>query len=181
MTGAWYFQRYVKHLPIAQELVLFNRSWYNRAGVEHVMGFCSAEEHEEFLLSVPKFEEMLIRSGINLLKYYLDVSKGEQIKRLEDRKVNPLKQWKLSPIDLTAVKHWKAYSAARNSMLGRTSTNVAPWHIVHADDKRAARLNLIKDILARCDYAGKRQKLVNPDGTVFAYAPDCVADGRFER
>ena len=115
------------------------------------------------------------------LKYYLDVSKGEQIKRLEDRKVNPLKQWKLSPIDLTAVKHWKAYSAARNSMLGRTSTNVAPWHIVHADDKRAARLNLIKDILARCDYAGKRQKLVNPDGTVFAYAPDCVADGRFER
>lgn len=112
--SGWYFQRYVAHLPVAEELVLFNRSWYNRAGVEHVMGFCSKDQHEEFMQSVPKFEEMLVNSGIKLLKYYLDIGKGEQTRRLADRERDPLKQWKTSPIDAVAVKHWKAYSDARH-------------------------------------------------------------------
>jgi polyphosphate kinase 2 len=118
----WYFQRYISHLPVAEEFVLFNRSWYNRAGVEHVMGFCSKEEHEEFMHSVPKFEEMLVNSGIKVLKYYLDIDKDEQVKRLAERQRDPLKQWKSSPVDAVAVKHWKAYSAARDAMLLRTHT-----------------------------------------------------------
>jgi hypothetical protein len=117
---AWYFQRYVEHLPVAEEFVLFNRSWYNRAGVEHVMGFCTKQEHEEFMNSVPKFEEMLIDSGISILKYYLDIDKDEQVKRLAERQRDPLKHWKSSPIDAVAVKHWKAYSATRDAMLLRT-------------------------------------------------------------
>ena len=130
--SAWYFQRYVAHLPAAEEFVLLNRSWYNRAGVEHVMGFCSKEEHEEFMQSVPKFEEMLVNSGIKLLKYYLDIDKDEQVKRLAERQRDPLKQWKTSPIDAVAVKHLKAYSAARDAMLLRTHTAIAPWRIVRA-------------------------------------------------
>ena len=178
----WYFQRYVPYLPVAEELVLFNRSWYNRAGVEHVMGFCSKEEHEGFMLSVPKFEEMLVNSGIKLLKYYLDIDKPEQIRRLADRQRNPLKQWKTSPIDAVAVKHWKAYSEARDAMLLRTHTPIAPWHIVKANDKRLARLNLIRDILSRLHYAGKKTKLVQPDANVaFEFTPDCIAAKRLAR
>ena len=178
----WYFQRYVAHLPAAEEFVLFNRSWYNRAGVEHVMGFCSKEEHEEFMGSVPKFEEMLVNSGIKLLKYYLDVSKDEQTRRLAERKRDPLKQWKSSPIDAVAIKHWKAYSEARDTMLLRTHTAVAPWHIVRADDKRLARLNLMRDILSRLHYAGKKNKLVQPDpGVAFEFTPDCIAARRLAR
>jgi polyphosphate kinase 2 len=178
----WYFQRYVAQLPVAEEFVLFNRSWYNRAGVEHVMGFCSKEEHEEFMSSVPKFEEMLVNSGIKLLKYYLDVSKDEQTRRLAERKRDPLKQWKSSPIDAVAVKHWKAYSEARDTMLLRTHSAVAPWHIVRADDKRLARLNLMRDILSRLHYAGKKAKLVQPDPDVaFEFTPDCIAAKRLAR
>ena len=173
--GAWYFQRYVAQLPVAEEFVLFNRSWYNRAGVEHVMGFCSKEEHEEFMQSVPKFEEMLVNSGIKLLKYYLDIGKDEQIRRLADRKRDPLKQWKISPIDAVAVKHWNAYSDARDAMLIRTHTAIAPWHIVRANDKRLARLNLMRDILSRLHYAGKKTKLVQPDpGIAFEFTPACI-------
>lgn len=175
----WYFQRYVPHLPVAEELVLFNRSWYNRAGVGHVMGFCTPEEHEEFMQSVPRFEAMLVGSGIKLLKYYLDVSKDEQVRRLRDRRRDPLKQWKSSPIDAVAVKHWKAYSRARDEMLMRTHVAVAPWRVVRADVKRLARLNLIRDILSRLHYAGKNQKLVRPDtGVVFEFSPECIASGR---
>ena len=178
----WYFQRYVAHLPVAEEFVLFNRSWYNRAGVEHVMGFCSKEEHEEFMGSVPKFEEMLVNSGIKLLKYYLDVSKDEQTRRLTERKRDPLKQWKSSPIDAVAVKHWTAYSEARDTMLLRTHSAIAPWHIVRADDKRLARLNLMRDILSRLHYAGKKTKLVQPDPDVaFEFTPDCIAAQRLAR
>ena len=178
----WYFQRFVDQLPVAEEFVLFNRSWYNRAGVEHVMGFCSKEEHEEFMGSVPKFEEMLVNSGIKLLKYYLDVSKDEQTRRLAERKRDPLKQWKSSPIDAVAVKHWRAYSEARDTMLLRTHTAVAPWHIVRADDKRLARLNLMRDILSRLHYAGKKNKLVQPDPDVaFEFTPDCIAAKRLAR
>jgi polyphosphate kinase 2 len=169
-ASSWYFQRYARYLPAAQEMVLFNRSWYNRAGVERVMGFCTDAEYEEFLWSVPDFEKMLVRSGIRLFKYYLDISKAEQKKRLQERAIDPLKQWKLSPIDDVAVKHWKQYSAARNEMLARTHTHAAPWTIVRADDKHVARLNLIRDLLGRLRYKGKIKKLLTTDAKiVFAY------------
>ncbi len=176
---AWYFERYVAQLPVDEELVLFNRSWYNRAGVEHVMGFCSKAEHEEFMNSVPKFEEMLVNSGITLLKYYLDISKDEQSRRLASRHRDPLKQWKISPVDAVAVKHWKDYSAARDAMLMRTHTAIAPWRIVHTDDKRSARLNLMRDILSRLHYDGKKTKLVQPDPEVaYEFTPDCIKSAR---
>jgi polyphosphate kinase 2 len=180
--SGWYFQRYVAHLPFAEELVLFNRSWYNRAGVERVMGFCTKAEYQEFMQSVPKFEEMLVHSGIKLLKYYLDISKAEQKRRLADRKRDPLKQWKSSPIDAVAIKHWKAYSEARDEMLLQTHTTVAPWRLVLADNKRLARLNLIRDILSTLHYAGKKNKLVQPDlSIVFEFAPDGAAITRLAR
>jgi polyphosphate kinase 2 len=180
--SGWYFQRYVAELPVAEELVLFNRSWYNRAGVEKVMGFCTKDQHEEFMQSVPKFEEMLVNSGIKLLKYYLDVGKNEQTQRLADRMRDPLKQWKNSPIDAVAVKHWKAYSQARDEMLLRTHTAIAPWHVVLADDKRLLRLNLMRDILSRLHYAGKKAKLVEPDRDIaFEFTPDCITDKRLAR
>ena len=131
---SWYFQRYVAYLPAAQELVVFNRSWYNRAGVERVMGFCTEAEHEEFMGSVSNFENMLVRSGVKLLKYYLDISKAEQKRRLRDRKTDPLKQWKVSPIDDQTLERWKAYSLARNEMLARsagftTPTKMSGWSV----------------------------------------------------
>ena len=163
---SWYFQRYVPYLPAAQELVLFNRSWYNRAGVEKVMGFCSPAEHEEFMNSVLDFEKMLVGSGVKILKYYLDISKPEQKQRLEDRKASPLTQWKSSPIDGQALKYWKAYSAARDEMLARTHSPISPWTLVHADDKRQARLNIIKDMLDRLHYANKDKRLTRPDRAI---------------
>ena len=180
--SGWYFQRYVAHLPAAEELVLFNRSWYNRAGVEQVMGFCTSDEHDEFIRSVPEFEEMLVHSGITLLKYYLDIGKDEQARRLAARRRDPLKQWKTSPIDEVAVKRWQAYSEARNAMLLRTHTALAPWHIVKADDKRLARLNLMRHMLSRLNYAGKKKKLVRPDEDVaFEFTPDCIDAKRLAR
>ena len=169
---AWYFQRYVPHLPVAQELVVFNRSWYNRAGVERVMGFCTDDEYEEFVQSVGDFELMLIRSGVKLLKYYLDISRAEQEKRLKERKEDPLAQWKTSPIDEQALKKWKAYSTARDQMFARTHTDASPWTIVRADDKRTARLNVIRDMLSRLHYGDKDKKLARPDpAVVFRYDP----------
>ena len=165
--ASWYFQRYVPYLPAAQELVLFNRSWYNRAGVERVMGFCTKAEHEVFMGSVSDFEHMLVRSGIKLLKYYLDISKAEQKKRLKSRANDPLKQWKISPIDSQALKYWEQYSVARNEMLARTHNPMAPWTIVRADDKHSARINIIKDVLSRLRYKDKNEPLIRPD-------PKCV-------
>jgi polyphosphate kinase 2 len=165
-SHSWYFQRYVPHLPAAQELVLFNRSWYNRAGVERVMGFCTDEEYEEFMSSVLEFEHMLIRSGIKLLKYYLDISKPEQAERLGDRKKKPLTQWKDSGLDELALKKWKQYTHARDQMLVRTHNLITPWTIVRADDKPLTRLNVIKDMLSRLDYAGKDNSLTAPDPRV---------------
>jgi len=161
--SAWYFQRYAPYLPAAQEFVLFNRSWYNRAGVERVMGFCTDDEYEEFLGSVANFENMLVRSGVKLLKYYLDISKAEQTRRLKERKANPLTQWKISPIDDQAIKHWKAYSLARNEMLARTHNPITPWILVRADNKYLARINIIKDLLSRLHYANKDAQLIKPD------------------
>ncbi len=175
---SWYFQRYAPHLPAAQEMVLFNRSWYNRAGVERVMGFCDDAEYEEFMDTVTAFEQMLIRSGIRLFKYYLDISREEQRKRLGQRRKDPLTQWKLSPIDDAAQKHWKQYSTARNEMLARTHTQMAPWTIVRADSKRLARLNVIRDLLAHLEYADKNHDLVRPDpDVVFRYADSLLDSG----
>ena len=167
---SWYFQRYVPYLPAAQELVLFNRSWYNRAGVERVMSFCTEAEYQEFIGSVSDFEHMLVRSGINLLKYYLDISKPEQKQRLNERKSDPLTQWKVSSLDHLALKKWKQYSVARDEMLAHTHNAIAPWTIVRADDKQLARLNIIQDMLSQLDYADKDERLLRPDPRiVFAY------------
>ena len=168
--ASWYFQRYVPHLPSAQEMILFNRSWYNRAGVEHVMGFCSTREYEDFLGAVLPFEHMLIGSGIQIMKYYLDISKNEQKTRLRDRKTDPLKQWKTSPIDAVAVKHWKHYTDARDRMLETTSSPESPWIVVRADDKRAARLNVIRDLISRLACPETDKHLASPDrNIVFPY------------
>jgi polyphosphate kinase 2 len=175
--GSWYFQRYAAELPAAGEFTLFNRSWYNRAGVEHVMGFCTDDELEEFMASVQEFEGMLVRSGIRLLKYYLDISKSEQKKRIEERRRDPLKQWKVSPIDEQAVSLWKKYSKARNEMFARTS-DIVPWNVVRADDKRVARLNVIKDVLSRLHYADKDERLIRPNPEiVFPYAIEHLLNG----
>ncbi len=144
----WYFQRYVQHLPAAGEMVLFDRSWYNRAGVERVMDFCSDEEHEEFLRSCPEFERMLVRSGITLIKYWFSVSQDEQERRFQARLEDPIKQWKLSPMDLESRARWVEYSKAKDEMFARTDTDCAPWHVVVADDKKRARLNVISHLLA---------------------------------
>ncbi|HTJ62364.1 MAG TPA: polyphosphate kinase 2 [Alphaproteobacteria bacterium] len=169
-VGEWYFQRYIAQLPTAQELVLFNRSWYNRAGVERVMGFCTDAEYEEFMPAVVDLEALLIRSGITIVKYYLDIGKAEQKRRLKDRQRSPLKQWKVSPIDDQANKLWDDYSRARNAMFARTHTLASPWHIVRANDKRQARLNLIRDLLTRLDYPGADESLLTPNpNVVFTY------------
>lgn len=176
----WYFQRYVPHLPAGGEIVLFNRSWYNRAGVEQVMGFCSKAEAEDFLAAVPVFEDLLVRSGIRLFKYYLDIDRREQERRLDARRKDPLKQWKISPIDAAALKHWKGYSRARDTMLSRTSTAAAPWTVVRANHKPEARLNLIRDLLGRLDYdgKGKGRHMVPDRGIVFPFVVDALSDGR---
>ncbi len=175
----WYFERYVSYLPAGGELVLFNRSWYNRAGVERVMGFCTDGEYEEFMETVPTFEQMIVRSGVKLVKYYLDISKDEQIKRLESRRDDPLKGWKVSPIDASAIAHWKSYSKARNAMFERTSSPQAPWIVVRADDKKAARINVIADLLSRID---PRATHVQPDrAVVFPYEPGALTDGRIAK
>ena len=148
----WYYQRYVQHLPAAGEMVLFDRSWYNRAGVEHVMGFCTDDEYEEFLRSCPLFEEMLINSGIILVKFWFSVSDEEQGKRFTDRLEHPEKRWKLSPMDLESRARWVDYSEAKDNMFAHTDTPVSPWWVVEADDKRRARLNCIQHLLGSIDY-----------------------------
>jgi polyphosphate kinase len=169
-STSWYFQRYVRHLPAAQEMVLFNRSWYNRAGVERVMGFCSKSEYERFFEDVVPFERMLIGSGMQIIKYYLDISKKEQKHRLRDRRHDPLKQWKTSPIDEVALKHWDDYSEARDVMLARTSTPLSPWIVVRADDKHVAHLNIIRDFLARVACPKTDRRHAAPDlSVVFPY------------
>jgi polyphosphate kinase 2 len=164
--ASWYFQRYVPHLPAGGEIVLFNRSWYNRAGVEPVMGFCTPEQTKNFLDEAPHFETMLTRAGVRLVKYYLDISKEEQKERLADRRSNPLKQWKISPIDAAATKKWDAYSEARNAMFMATSHAAAPWFVVKANRKKIARLNVIRHLLGQFDYKGKDEKLLKVDPAV---------------
>lgn len=148
----WYFQRYVNHLPSAGEMVLFDRSWYNRAGVEKVMGFCTDAEYQDFLVSSPEFERMLMRSGITLLKYWFSVSDEEQESRFKERLNNPLKRWKLSPMDLESRGRWTEYSKAKDKMFEYTDTKNSPWFVVNGEDKRAARLNCISHILKQIPY-----------------------------
>ncbi|MDD2356305.1 MAG: polyphosphate kinase 2 [Thiovulaceae bacterium] len=151
----WYFQRYTSHLPSAGEIVLFDRSWYNRGGVEPVMGFCTPEEHEDFLQSVPKFERMLINSGIQILKYYISVSKDVQQKRFKERKHDPLKHFKISSVDEHAQELWEKYTVAKYSMLLASHTPGTPWTIVRSDNKKEARINCIKHIISHIEYPEK--------------------------
>jgi polyphosphate kinase len=148
----WYFQRYVAQLPAQGEIVLFDRSWYNRTGVEHVMGFCTEEEYREFLRSCPLFEEMLIRAGIYLIKYWFSVNDEEQERRFQQRMRNPIKRWKLSPIDFESRKRWVEYSRAKDEMLSHTDRVKTPWYVVNADDKKRARLNCIAHLLQQIPY-----------------------------
>ena len=148
----WYFQRYVSELPSGGEIVLFDRSWYNRAGVEQVMGYCSNEEFEEFLRSCPEFEKMLIRSGTILIKYWFSVSDHEQEKRFQDRITDPTKRWKISPMDIESRDKWVEYSMAKDKMFSYTDTKQSPWYVVHADDKKRARLNCISHLLSLIPY-----------------------------
>lgn len=148
----WYFQRYVDHLPSAGEIVIFDRSWYNRAGVEPVMGFCSQEEHKEFLREVPKFETMIVNSGIIFFKFYFSVSKNEQKRRFKQRLVDPLKQFKMSPVDAKSQELWEQYTVAKYSMLLASHTPECPWTIIISDNKKKARVNTIKHILSRVEY-----------------------------
>ncbi|MCF3641959.1 polyphosphate kinase 2 [Rhizobium sp. TRM95111] len=153
--GQWYYQRYVTNFPTAGEFVMFDRSWYNRAGVEPVMGFCTPEQYEDFLNETPHFEKMVITEGIHFFKFWLDIGREMQIKRFHDRRHDPLKIWKLSPMDIAALNRWDDYTEKRNRMLKATHTQKAPWTILRSNDKRRARLNLIRHILSTLDYAGK--------------------------
>lgn len=158
--GQWYFQRYAVHLPTAGEQVLFDRSWYNRAVVEPVMGFCTAEQTEKFLQEAPKFERMIVDDGIYFFKFWLNIGQEMQQVRFHARRHDPLKQWKLSPIDRKALGMWEEYSKARDVMLERTDTDFAPWTIIRANDKRRARLAVIRQVLSSIEYKGRDEKLV---------------------
>src|SRR5689334_24376828 len=148
----WYFQRYVSHLPAGGEIVLFDRSWYNRAGVERVMGFCTEQEYEEFMRSCPEFEHMLVRSGIQLVKYWFSVSDDEQERRFQARAQDPMRRWKLSPMDLESRARWVEYSRSKDEMFAHTDLKQIPWYVVNADDKKCARLNVIRHLLSMIPY-----------------------------
>jgi polyphosphate kinase len=158
--GQWYFQRYVQHLPTAGEIVLFDRSWYNRAGVERVMGFCSDDEYQEFMRQVPQFERQLARSGVHLIKFWFSVSREEQRRRFKERKAHPLKQWKLSPIDLASLDKWDDYTKAKEAMFFETDTADAPWTVIKSDCKKRARLNAMRYLLHKLPYTNKDMKNV---------------------
>jgi polyphosphate kinase 2 len=178
----WYFQRYVAHLPGAGEIVIFNRSWYNRAGVEPVMGFCTPTEHEQFLRDVPTFEAMLVENGTRLIKLWLDISKAEQAERLDARRNDPLKALKVSPLDAEAQKRWDDYSAARDEMLRRTHADDTPWMCVRADHKKAARLNILRHIVKTIAPKAIAKAVEAPDPDVlFSFEPAALKDGRLAR
>ena len=177
-NSAWYFQRYVPHLPVSGEIVFFNRSWYNRAGVERVMGFCDELEYKKFMEEVGDFEHLLTKDDMHFFKYYIDISKDEQKERLEARKEDPLKQWKLSPIDKKAQKMWNAYSKARDAMFVKTDFAYAPWYIIHTNSKKRGRINAIKHFLSHVDYPGKdKEKLIYDPSIVFGFNPECYEKG----
>lgn len=171
--GQWYFQRYISHFPTAGELVLFDRSWYNRAGVEPVMDFCTPEEHKRFLKETPRLEKMLAHEDIHFFKFWLDIGRETQIDRFHDRRHSPLKCWKLSDMDIAALTKWDDYTQKRDEMLEKTHTDVAPWTVVRANDKRRARVNLIRHILNSLDYEGKDRKAIGEiDNKILGAGPN---------
>lgn len=162
--GQWYFQRYIEHFPTAGEMVFFDRSWYNRANVERVMGFCTPQEYLEFMRQVPQFERMLVNSGIHLFKYWFSVSREEQRRRFISRRDDPLKHWKLSPIDIKSLDMWDAYTTAKKAMFFHTDTADAPWTVIKSDDKKRARLNCMRHFLSKLDYPNKNPEIAcSPD------------------
>jgi polyphosphate kinase 2 len=165
----WYFQRYIEHLPSKGEIILFDRSWYNRGGVEKVMGFCSDQEHLEFLRQTPQLERMLVNDGIKLFKYWFSASRTEQFRRFKSRQNDPLKQWKLSPVDMASLDKWDDYTQAKNSMMFHTDTKDSPWTVVRSDDKKRGRINCIRHFLSQLDYPEKDTDVV--------YAPDPLIVG----
>jgi polyphosphate kinase 2 len=175
--GQWYFQRYIERLPTKGEIVLFDRSWYNRAGVEHVMGFCSPHEYLEFMRQAPEFERMMVRSGIRLFKFWFSVSREEQLRRFLGRAEDPLKQWKLSPMDVESLGRWDSYTKAKEAMLFYTDTADAPWTIVRSCDKNRARLSAIKFVLNAIPYGGKGEVVTPPDSLVVGSAKDIYEHG----
>jgi len=178
----WYFQRYAAHLPAGGEYVLFNRSWYNRAGVEPVMGFCTPEQHEEFLRVVTHFETMLVASGVKLVKFWLDISADEQARRLKARRTDPLKVFKTSPLDDVAEAKWDSYTSARDEMLRRTDCDEAPWICVRGDHKKPARLNILRWWLHTTAPEKVRKGVAKPDPEViFRFDPSALTDGRLHR
>ncbi|SEK66392.1 polyphosphate kinase 2 [Rhodococcus maanshanensis] len=175
--GQWYFQRYVEHLPAAGELVLFDRSWYNRAGVERVMGFCNDDQHARFLRQAPLFEQMLVDEGISLTKLWFSVSRNEQRTRFAIRQVDPVRQWKLSPMDLASLDKWESYTAAKEQMIRFTDTDIAPWTVVKSNDKKRARINAMRHVLSRFDYENRDDEVVGtPDPRIVCRARDSLGD-----
>jgi polyphosphate kinase 2 len=172
--GQWYFQRYVTHLPSRGEILFLDRSWYNRAGVERVMGFCNQLEYLEFMRECPEFERMLVNSGIKLFKYYFSVTKKEQQARFDARTVDPLKQWKLSPVDQAAVRLWPEYTQAKEAMFFHTDTADSPWTIIKSDDKKRARLNCMQHFLGKLDYPGKDEKIVMGSDPLIVGSPKLI-------
>ena len=176
----WYFQRYAVELPSSGEMVIFNRSWYNRAGVEKVMNFCTDKQYKLFFETVGLYEKILVDEGLIIVKYYLDISKLEQEKRLEDRKKDPLKQWKISPIDKDAQKYWKEYSEARDKMLLKTNFPYSPWFIVNAEDKETAHISLIGHLLSHLKYKGKHKSSLKHDtNLVYPATPENIVEKLF--
>lgn len=176
--GQWYFQRYVKHLPTEGEIVLFDRSWYNRAGVERVMGFCSDDEYNEFLQQVPEFEAHLINSGIHLIKFWFSVSQDEQLRRFKQRETHPLKQWKLSPVDKASLNKWDDYTIAKEAMFKHTDSAASPWIIIRSDCKKRARLNAMRYVLNKLPYENKNyKKILSVDPLIVGRAGSAIYDG----
>lgn len=176
-AGQWYFQRYVRHLPTAGEMVLFDRSWYNRAGVERVMGFCSQDEYSTFMRQVPEFERMLVESGIYLTKFWFSVTQREQRTRFAIRQIDPVRRWKLSPMDLESLDRWDAYTEAKEAMILGTDTDHAPWTLVRSNDKKRGRLNAMRFFLNQFDYEGRDDTVVHePDPLIVQRGRDAVHD-----
>jgi len=173
----WYYQRYIQHLPTAGEIVLFDRSWYNRAGVERVMGFCSDDQYAQFMHQTPLFEEMLTQSGISLTKFWFSVTQSEQRTRFAIRQIDPVRRWKLSPMDLESLDRWDDYGAAKEAMFAATDTDYAPWTTIKSNDKKRARVNAIRHFLNQFDYEGKDESVIfDPDPKIVLRARDTVGD-----
>jgi polyphosphate kinase 2 len=176
-TGQWYFQRYASHLPTRGDIVMFDRSWYNRAGVERVMGFCEEEEYQTFMTQAPLFEEMLVDSGIQLTKLWFSVTQQEQRTRFAIRQIDPVRRWKLSPMDLESLDKWDAYTEAKEEMFLRTDTDHAPWHTIKSNDKKRARINAMRFFLSQFEYDDKDASVVYPpDPSLVRRARDTVGD-----